>query len=156
MESATSQGQSFGRFGKHILIGALISGVASGIPLLNLLNCCFCLLNMAGIIVALSMYLKSAPNDAVSMGEAAGFGACAGAGAGLIAGIFRLLTQGLVASLVAPLLVNAPAQLKSQMLMASTTMGVLMIPVNVVLYGAFGALGGILGMALFFKDRKRA
>ena len=155
MEPVNTQDQAFGRFGKHILIGALISGVASGIPLLNLLNCCFCLLNMAGIIVALSMYLKSAPQDSVSMGEAAGFGACAGAGAGLVAGVFRLLTQGLVASLVAPLLINAPAQVKSQMLAASTTVGVLMIPVNVVLYAAFGALGGLLGMALFFKDRKR-
>jgi len=155
MEPMTTQDQSFGRFGKYILIGALISGVASSIPLVNLLNCCFCLLNMGGIILALSLYLKSAPGDMVSMGEAAGFGAAAGAGAGLIAGILGILTSHLVASLLASVLTSAPPQLKSQ-LEASSAMGVVMIPVYACLYAAFGALGGILGMALFFKDRKRA
>lgn len=154
MEPLTTQDQSFGRFGKYILIGALISGVASGIPLLNFLNCCFCLLNMGGIVLALSLYLKSAPGDAVSMGEAAGFGAAAGAGAGVIAGLLGILTSHLVASLLASVLTTAPPQLKSQ-LAASSAMGVFMIPVYACLYAAFGALGGILGMALFFKDRKR-
>ncbi len=154
MEPLTTQDQSFGRFGKYILIGALISGVASGIPLLNILNCCFCLLNMGGIILALSLYLKSAPGDAVSMGEAAGFGAAAGAGAGVIAGTLGILTSHLMASLLASVLTNAPPQLKSQ-LAASSAMGVIMIPVNACLFAAFGALAGILGMALFFKDRKR-
>jgi len=154
MEPATTQDQAFGRFGKYILIGALISGVASGIPLINLLNCCFCLLNMAGIILALSLYLKSAPGDMVSMGEAAGFGAAAGAGAGVLAGLIGFLTSRLVASALASVLTNAPAQLKSQ-LAASSALGLLVIPVNAVLYAAFGALGGVLGMALFFKDRKR-
>lgn len=155
MEPVTSQDQTFGRLGKHILIGALISGVASGIPLLNILNCCFCLLNMAGIVLALSMYLKSAPGDSVSMGEAAGFGAAAGAGAGVIAGVLGLITSRMMASLLTSVLSNAPAQMKSQ-LAASSAMGVIIIPVDAVLYAAFGALGGILGMALFFKDRKRA
>jgi hypothetical protein len=154
MEPVPTQDQTFGRFGKYILIGALISGVASGIPLVNILNCCFCLLNMAGIILALHLYLKSAPGDAVSMGEAAGFGAAAGAGAGLIAGILGILTSRLVASLVTSILSSAPPQLKSQ-LAASSALGVMMIPVNIALYAAFGALGGILGMAIFFKNRKR-
>lgn len=154
MEPMTTQNPSFGRFGKHILIGALISGVASGMPLLNILNCCFCLLNMAGIILALSLYLKSAPGDAVSMGEAAGFGAAAGAGAGVIAAILGIFTSRFMVSLLSSLLTTAPPQLKSQ-LAASSAMGVFMIPVNACLYAAFGALGGILGMALFFKDRKR-
>jgi len=155
MEPLTTQDQAFGRLGKHILIGAVISGVASGIPLLNILNCCFCLLNMGGIILAMSLYLKSAPGDTLSLGEAAGFGAAAGAGAGVIAGVLGLLTSRAVASLLASVLTSAPPQLKSQ-LAASSAMGIIIIPLDAMLFAAFGALGGILGMVLFFKDRKRA
>jgi hypothetical protein len=45
-------------------------------------------------------------------------------------------------------------QLKSQ-LAASSAIGMLVMPVDAALFAAFGALGGILGLALFFKDRKR-
>ena len=33
--------------------------------------------------------------------------------------------------------------------------GILSIFIGAVLYGAFGALGGVLGMSLFFKDRAK-
>lgn len=155
MEPASAPAQPFGRLSRHILIGAALSGVASGIPLLNLLNCCFCLLNMGGIVLALGMYLRQAPEDRLTLGEAAGFGAAAGAGAGVIAGLLGLVTSRLVVSALSGLLANAPDQVKSQ-LAASSAMGLLVIPVDAVLFAAFGALGGILGLTLFFKDRKRA
>jgi hypothetical protein len=56
-------GQGFGRFGKYIAIGGLIGGVLSSIPLLNLLNCCFCLLVVVGVAGGLSMHLSANPDD---------------------------------------------------------------------------------------------
>jgi hypothetical protein len=148
----TEQAAGFARFSKYMVIGAVISGVASGIPLLGALNCCFCLLNMAGIVLALSMYLKSAPDDLISGGEAAGFGAAAGAGAGLISGIMSLVFNMLLGSVLASVMANLPEASRS-MFTQSAALGVIMIPINIGLFAAFGALGGFLGMQLFFKTR---
>jgi len=151
-ESTSNQG--FGRFTKHIILGSVFGGLLSAIPILNCLNCLFCLLNIAGIVIALSMYLKANPQDMIGGGEAAGFGAVAGAGAGLIASLVGLLVNMVLGSVIASLMANLPGAGRN--MMASTAaMGVLFIPVNVILYAAFGALGGFLGMQLFFKSNIR-
>jgi hypothetical protein len=151
-ESVNNQG--FGRFTKHLVLGGVFGGVLSAIPILNCLNCLFCLLNIGGIVIALSMYVKENPQDMISTAEAAGFGAVAGAGAGLIASLLGLLVNMLLGGLIASLMANIPGAGRN--MMASTAaMGVLFIPVNIVLYAAFGALGGFLGMQLFFKNNIR-
>lgn len=150
-ETANSQG--FGRFTKHIIMGAVFGGVLSGIPILNCLNCLFCLLNIAGIVIALSMYLKENPQDMISGAEAAGFGAAAGAGAGLLSSILGLVVNMFLGTFIASLMSNIPGADRN--MMASTAMGALMIPVNIILFTAFGALGGFLGMQLFFKSNIR-
>lgn len=146
--------QGFGRFTKHIILGSIFGGVLSSIPLLNILNCCFCLLNIAGIVFALSMYLNANPNDTLNNGEAAGFGAAAGAGAGLIAGLMGLVVNILLGGILAPILDKVPGASR-QMFAASAAWGVLVIPINIVLFAAFGALGAFLGMQAFFKTRIR-
>lgn len=150
-ETANTQG--FGRFTKHIILGALFGGVLSGIPILNCLNCLFCLLNIAGIVIALSMYLKEHPQDMISGAEAAGFGAAAGAGAGLISSILGLVANMFLGTFIASLMSNIPGADRN--MMASTAVGAFMIPVNIILFAAFGALGGFLGMQLFFKNNLR-
>jgi len=142
----------FARFTKYVVIGAVISGVASGIPILGALNCCFCLLNMAGIVLALSMYLKAEPGDMVSGGEAALFGAAAGAGAGLISSLLSMVMNLVMGSVIASMMSNLPGASRS-MIGSSAALGVFFIPVAILLFAAFGALGGFLGMQLFFKTR---
>ncbi len=56
---------------KSAAIGGAIGGVLSAIPLLNMLNCCFCLLCMAGAVIGLQLYLKESPNENLSNGGAA-------------------------------------------------------------------------------------
>jgi len=150
----TDQSTGIARFTKHIIIGAVISGVVSGIPLLGALNCCFCLLNMGGIVLALSMYLKSAPEDTVSGGEAALFGAAAGAGAGLISSLMSMVFNVLLGSVITSMMSNLPEASRS-MFTQSAAMGVIMIPFSIALFAGFGALGGFLGMQFFFKTRIR-
>lgn len=148
-----------GRFKKHMILGAIFGGVLSSIPLLSCLNLFFCLLNMAGIALALMMYFKANPDDRLTNGEAALFGTIAGAGAGLIAGLLGLLMNLLFASAMAGLLASLedklPPQFAQQMAMQGT-MSVIMIPVQIILFAGFGALGGFLSLTLFFKDKLRA
>jgi hypothetical protein len=153
-----AQSAGLGRFKKHILLGAVFGGVLSSIPLLSCLNLFFCLLNIAGIALALSMYFRANPSDRVTNGEAALFGTFAGAGAGLIAGLLGLLLSillaGAMAGITAALADKLPPQFAQQMAM-SGTMSVIMIPVQIVLFAGFGALGGFLSLTLFFKDKRR-
>jgi len=135
-----------------MLIGGVIGGVLSSIPIISLLNCCFCLPNMAGVAIGLSMFLKSHPQDNLSAGEAAGGGAMAGAVAGLIAGILGLIMNMIVGGMMAGFYRSMPPQFARAMAQA-TAGGVMAIPLNLFLYGAMGALGGFLAMQLFFKDR---
>jgi len=155
--------KGFGRFTKHIILGGVFGGVLSAIPILNCINCLFCLLNMAGIAFALSLYLKAYPDDMITNGESVGFGAAAGAVAGLIAGIANMLTSSLSAGALASLMKNIPGTGNSYMdSISGVDSGVnlfgalgaaLQIPMNIVLYAAFGALGAFLGMQFFFKAR---
>jgi hypothetical protein len=148
-----------GRFTKHMILGAVFGGVLSSIPLLSCLNLFFCLLNMAGIALALMMYFKANPDDRLTNGEAALFGTFAGAGAGLIAGLLGMLLNFLFAGVMAKLMANfassLPPQFTQQMAMQGA-MNIIMIPVNIILFAGFGALGGFLSLTLFFKGKLRA
>lgn len=140
------------RFLKSALIGGAVGGVASSIPLINWLNCCFCLLNMAGAAFALSLYLKENPTARISTNDAAICGGMAGVFAGVIAGIGTLITRVVSASLLATLLPTLPPDFYKSVGWQSS-MGFLGIPASAILYGAFGALGGFLALTIFFQDR---
>lgn len=78
----------------------------------------------------------------------------AGAGAGLISSIFSLIFGALFAGILATLAQRLPPEFAKQVALQGTT-GLIMIPVNVVLYAGFGALGGFLSLLLFFKNNRR-
>jgi len=155
--------QAMRRFTKHMIMGAVISGVACSIPLLYCINLLFCILNMGGIVWALQMYLKAFPDDKLNTNESLLFGAVAGAGAGLIVGIlgsilhmiFFMIFRGLMINV----LINFRALGSVVPAMDLSTVGViyiiLKIPVWVIVYAGFGLLGSFLGMQLFFKTRIR-
>jgi hypothetical protein len=126
--------------------------VLSGIPLLNFLNCCFCLLNMAGAAIGISMYLKANPNEKISNGDAAMSGAISGALAGLISGIFGFIVSLALGSVLVGLYRNVSPELAKAFAQMGSR-GVASIVVNPFLYAGFGALGGFLSMQFFFKDR---
>lgn len=124
----------------------------SAIPVLNWLNCCFCLLNIAGVAIGLSMYLKANPTENITSSDAAGAGAISGATAGLISGIVGMIMNLIVGGIMTAMYRSLPPDVARAMAQSSA-MGVGGIPVSIILYGAFGALGGVLSMQLFFKDR---
>lgn len=137
----------------HALIGGAIGGVLSAIPLFGLLNRCFCLLNQVGAGAGLAMYLKANPNDRVSTSEAAAAGAISGAVAGFIAGVVGFVIHLAIGSLMSSFYRSLPPQALDILSFGALGVGILGIPVNMVVSAGFGALGGILAMQLFFKDR---
>jgi hypothetical protein len=153
------QPQGIGRFTKYMILGAIFGGVLSAIPVLNFLNCLFCILNMAGIVFALMLYLKANPEDTLTTKESVGFGAIAGAGAGLIAGIGGILVGMVTGPAIAAMFANMPGGEQLAPIFAANAaigcMSFLMIPINMILFAAFGILGSFLGMKLFFKNRIR-
>lgn len=147
------------RFLKAALIGGAIGGVASSLPILNLLNCCFCLLNMGGAAMAVGIHLKDNPAERLDNGDAALCGGFAGMMAGVVVGVLGFLMQLVMGSALAAVYSSLasilPPDVISKMMMQTGT-SILYIPIYVLLYGAFGALGGFLSMHLFFKDRTAA
>jgi len=156
--------KGFGRFTKHIVLGSVFSGVLSAIPILNYLNCLFCLLNMAGVVFALWLYLNANSRDMITNSESVKFGAFAGAGAGLILGLISALIIAVLGGLggLGALADSMGGAQTGEAIaeLAGFGLGVgcvifLIVPVLIILYSAFGALGAFLGMQFFFKTRIR-
>jgi hypothetical protein len=141
------------RFVKTAVIGGVIGGVLSAVPLVNMLNCCFCLLNMGGAAIGLSMYLKEHPNEKISNGDAAMSGALSGVVAGLIAGVLGFVMSMVVVGAMKEFYTQLPPELRKPAMALAGSAGVARIFVTPIFYGAFGALGGFLSMQMFFKDR---
>jgi hypothetical protein len=128
--------------------------VLSAIPVFNILNCCFCLLNVAGAGIGISMYLKEHPGENLSSGDAAISGAISGAVAGLIAGIAGFITSLVLGSLLAGLYKSMSPDV-ARALASAGARGIGSIFIYPFIYGGFGALGGFASMHLFFKERLR-
>ena len=158
----TTPNLGFGRFTKYIILGGIFGGLLSAIPILSCINCLFCLLNIAGIVFALSLYLKANPNDMLTNGESALFGLSAGAVAGVICGITNAIIGVLFGSALVEMLEGLVADLPeaasvytSSYIEGMAAASFLSILLSTVLFAAFGALGTFLGMKLFFKARIR-
>jgi hypothetical protein len=152
------------------LVGGLIAGILSSIPLVNVANCCFCAWLLVGGTVAAKMLVNRAPRP-VRGGEGAQIGAIAGliaAGVYLVVnipmillGVGEELQRYLVEQMVAS--VNIPEfqedlrkaieesinQTPAQRLVS--TLPILIL--SAVLFVGFSTLGGLLGIALFEKRR---
>ena len=157
---AAPEPKGFGRFTKHIIIGSIIGGVLSAIPILHFLNCMFCILNVGGIVIALHLYLNANPEDKLTSGEAAGFGALAGVGAGIIASIIFIVTMWALGAKLAILMASIPGSARlgsitSAGLGAGIVRGIIRAFFRIALFTGFGALGAFLAMKLFYKDRSR-
>ena len=132
--------------------GGIIGGVLSAVPVLNILNCCFCMLNLAGAAIGISMFLKENPGN-ISNGDAAFSGAMSGAIAGLIAGVAQFMWSILLGSILAGLYTSTLPLGAARYIMSMSARGVLGIITDPIWTGCFGALGGFLAMQMFFKDR---
>src|SRR5215510_11870480 len=154
------------------LIGGLIAGILSVIPLVNLVNCCFCAWLLVGGAVAAKMLINRTPRP-IKSGEGAQVGALAGL---IAAGVYFIINLALIVFSVGLVfqqklfarieemsddpqfretiqkIIEANVnQTPGQRLISS-------LPVLIalsVLYVGFSTLGGLLGVALFEKRREQ-
>ncbi|MCP2519016.1 hypothetical protein NLC82_05225 [Candidatus Aminicenantes bacterium AC-335-A11] len=147
---------------KPALIGGVVIGLLSGLPVIQLGNCFCCLWVLVG--AALSAYLLSKESPVKVKG---GDGAIVGMFAGIIGAIisslinlpFRALNQQIVARVLErlpeyggefpqdmDLWLKRGAEFSLPMFMFG-------LVISVIIYALFGALGGIIGVSLFGKKK---
>ncbi|MGE0786556.1 MAG: hypothetical protein AB7S26_12870 [Sandaracinaceae bacterium] len=133
-----------------VIIGGVVAGVLSLIPIVNYCNLIFCMWMLLGS--ALAVYLvQNKVGTKIEAGEGAAIGGLTGLVTGGLFGlIYMLLFLVFGASMI-------PGAASGRVGMSETGMGIgmmLLICVGcvilaLVLYGAFGALGGLIGSAVF-------
>ncbi|HEY7183259.1 MAG TPA: hypothetical protein VIC84_17635 [Blastocatellia bacterium] len=156
------------------LVGGVTAGLLSVIPLVNLVNCCFCAWLLVGGAVAAKMLIDRTPRPLRS-----GEGAQVGAIAGLIAsGIYSLISLALVVLGVGQNVqqqqealdrvaertndpnIREAIQRIGEMLVNQSPAGRILLTlagmaVVTVIYVGFSTLGGLLGVAMFEKRRNQ-
>ncbi len=143
---------------KPALIGGVILGVLSALPLVQ--TCC-CIWALVGGLIAANMYIKASPNP-VTPADGAIVGAIAGAiGAVLIivVGIpLQLIFGAATMSMMGGLMQNAdPSQAAQFQQAMAGSLGFGRAILNGLLYSViaviFSAVGGLLGVAIFEKRK---
>ncbi|HEY8225839.1 MAG TPA: hypothetical protein VIG25_11205 [Pyrinomonadaceae bacterium] len=146
---------------KPALIGGVVLGLLSVIPLVNLGNACCCLWAILGGVLASYLYVKNSPTPA-SVGDGAITGAMAGAIGALISLVIGIplsialggLMSGLLLSLVQNVDPGQADMMRRQMEAGQTVAGAI---VNGIILAVclviFATLGGLVGIPLFEKRK---
>lgn len=149
---------------KPAVIGGVIVGLLSVIPIVNLVNLCCCLWAIVGGALAAQLYIKNSPTP-VSVGEGAMVGAIAGVIGGLISLVVGIPVNLLAGQAVASLLVNLAENVDRQQ--AEAIRHQIMAPQSIVqeiirgIIGAiclviFSTIGGLLAIPIFEKRKAAA
>jgi len=146
---------------KPALIGGVLLGLLSAIPVVNLVNVCCCLWALIGGLLASYLYIKNSPVPA-----SAGDGAILGALAGLVGAVIvvvigipiSILAGGITRELLIRLIENVnPGQaeaIRIQMEAGSTIPGAILNGIVLaVLLVIFSTIGGLLGVPIFEKRK---
>ena len=151
---------------KSALIGGGAFGVAAALPYISMLNAACCALYIGGGVLAVYMYVKeqSAPLKS-PYGDGALVGLMAGALGGVVATIVNaiLVSLGLAPDFGDPaesfaqleeMGVEVPAFLRSMSGADGVNAAMLgtQLVVNVILFGIFATIGGLVGIAIFGKN----
>jgi hypothetical protein len=146
---------------KPALIGGVVAGLLSVIPLVNLGNACCCLWAILGGVIASYLYVKNSPTPA-SVGDGAITGAMAGAIAGLIGLVIGIplslatggLMRGLLLSLIERMDPSQAEMFRTQMQAGQTIAGAIVNGIILaVCLVVFSTLGGLIGIPLFEKRK---
>jgi CDP-diglyceride synthetase len=146
---------------KPALIGGVLLGLLSAIPVVNLVNVCCCLWALIGGLLASYLYIKNSPVPA-----SAGDGAILGALAGLVGAVIvvvigipiSIIAGGITRELLIRLIENVnPGQaeaIRIQMEASSTIPGAIVNGIILaVLLVIFSTIGGLLGVPIFEKRK---
>ncbi len=129
-----------------------IAGVAmallGNLPLVNFFNCILCMWVWLGGALAVILYRRAQPGQALTAGQGAGLGALAG----LVGALVGFVVYYLTASVSAPLMdglakalnINLPTPISAQDPSSAIGGALFFLAVDLILYPGFGALGGLI------------
>ena len=154
---------------KPALIGGVILGILSAIPIVSAVNCLCCAWVIAGSMLAANLYVKSS-STAVTLGRGVGLGLLTGAIGAIVDVLFaipmHLMMRGMGVNFMEPLrealeqIPNLPAETKEALgsiFAEGSGPGIFFIILGgfftLITYSIVGMLGGALGVAIF-ENRK--
>lgn len=153
---------------KPALIGGVILGILSSLPVLNLFNCLCCAWIIGGGMLAAYMYVKEAPYR-VSMGNGVLIGLFAGIIGAIVSALFSIPLNYLISSggmgfaeqfrEMIEQVPNVPPETREMLRSLSDRNGMglfyflFYLLFSLVLFGLFAMLGGAIGVAVFEKRK---
>jgi hypothetical protein len=141
------------------LIGGLVMGILSTLPYINLGNCCFYLWIWTSAILAVFLYGRFHKDEPfLSEGQGAALGAVTGV-VGAIVALFGLFINSLIGM---PTIISALETLGVDVyvirqmgtFLTAIIYSIICFFFFMVMYPAFGALGGLLASGVFWKKPK--
>jgi hypothetical protein len=153
---------------KPALIGGVLLGILSSLPLINWFNCFCCAWVIAGGVIAAHLYVKESPMP-VSLGGGAALGLVTGVIGALVTGLFsiplHLMTSragiGVMGQLKETMdqLPNVPPETR-QMIESLAERGDMNVAFFIfgmvamlIVYSLFAMIGGTIGVAIFEKRK---
>jgi len=136
---------------KPILIGGVIGGVLSSVPVIACLNCCCCLLYiLSGVITAYLMSKEFDPSDRDYLIS----GALSGGIAGFVNWVLDLLITSIEYGAMIPFMADYYTSEYMEMMMMEGTISLILIIFSIPLYMIMGAIFGSIGGILYGKFMK--
>jgi hypothetical protein len=146
---------------RSFFLSALISGALIGLlgnlPLLNLVNCIFCLWVWVGGIFAVFLYQRfQRGGRGLTTGQGAGLGAVSGI-IGALIGLFvfiltSFISMPLFTELARALQIQGDLPFEGGGFGSALISAFFFLTINAVLYPIFGAIGGLVGAGVFWKE----
>ncbi len=154
---------------KPALIGGVLLGILSAIPVISAFNCVCCAWVIGGAMLAAHLYVKGAPL-AVTLGSGVLLGLLTGAIGAVVDTLFQIpiqlalrpFTSGFAEQMqqVFDQIPNLPPESREflrNMLAGGQGFGILLILLagffKLIVYGLVGMLGGAIGVAIFEKRK---
>jgi len=131
---------------KPILIGGIVGGVLSSIPIIACLNCCCLLYVLSGVITAYLMSKEFDPSD----NDYIIGGGLSGSIAGFIDWLLGMIISFAIFGMMSSFMVEYypyPEEIHRKMIGttgSSMLIKMLNLPISIILGAIFGAIGGIL------------
>jgi hypothetical protein len=150
------------RFFPAVAIGGGAAGVVLAVPVLgDLLRCLFCVGVMAGAAASMKLWLDSHQAEDLTPVDAATLGACSGAASGGAAWVVSLPIRMVFGDSLSSFYETSflPGIVKQNLRALYTPdagMVVMSLPLQVMIYGITGAIGGFLALQFLFAARREA
>jgi hypothetical protein len=129
------------------LIAGVVMGLLGGLPVISIANCVLCIWVWGSAILAVFIYRKlEGSQPLVSLGQGALLGVVSGVIGAIIVWLISLLTNQAATAVITQAFQAANVETPPFL---GTGVAIVGLIIDLVLYAIFGAVGGLIGAAIF-------